>query len=98
MYGATFDSTKGFPGEGPISMKLTDKFFQCPTIMGKTWVKAVMNKKQATIIINQMKILRSTSKYKNKRDREEEIYNISIVDTKIRADSVSCISMDRINQ
>ena len=63
-------STKGFPGEGPISMTLTDKFFQCPTIMGQTWVKAVMNKTRATIIINQMKILRSTSKYKNARKKD----------------------------
>jgi hypothetical protein len=70
MYGDTFDSTKGFPGEGPISMKLTDKFFQCPTIMGEMWVKAVMNKKQANITINQMKILRSTSTYKNKRKKD----------------------------
>jgi hypothetical protein len=52
-------------------MKLTDKFFQCPTIMGKTWVKAVMNKKQANTTINQMKILRSTPKYKNKRKKTE---------------------------
>ena len=70
MSGDMFDSSKGFPGEGPISMTLTDKFFQCPTIMGQTWVKAVMNKTRATIIINQMKILRNTSKYKNARKKD----------------------------
>ena len=70
MSGDMFDSSKGFLGEGPISMTLTAKFFLCPTIMGKTWVKAVMNKTKATITINQMRILRSTSKFKNAKKKD----------------------------
>ena len=59
VYGNTFDSTKGYPGEGPNTMILTNRFFQCPTIMGKHMIKANMNKKKAERIIKQLRILQT---------------------------------------
>merc|ERR1711966_91373 len=69
VYGKIFDSTKRYPGEGPIKMKLTDKFFLCPTIMGKRWTKATMNKKKAETIIKQIQITQTNTK--NKKNENE---------------------------
>jgi hypothetical protein len=69
-YGKRFDSTKGYPGEGPV-MKLNAKFFQCPTIMGKRMVKVLMNKKKATNTIKQLQITQTA--INNQKDNGEQI-------------------------
>ena len=47
VYSKIFGSTKGVLGEGSTKMKLTDKFFQCPTIMGNQLIKAIMEEKKS---------------------------------------------------
>ena len=69
-YGKRFDSTKGYPGEGP-EMKLNAKLFQCPTIMGKRMVEVLMNKKKATNTIKQLQITQTA--INNQKDNGEQI-------------------------
>ena len=86
VYGNTFDSTKGYPGEGPNTMILTNRFFQCPTIMGKHMIKANMNKKKAERIIKQLRILQ-TNIYTNPNAKTNA--NINTNDMAITSTNIS---------
>ena len=52
VYGKIFDSTEGYPGEGPVTMKLFNKLSYCPTIMGRGVVNATMKRKIARQVIH----------------------------------------------
>ena len=51
-HGKIFDFTKGYPGEGPVTMKLFNKLSYCPTIMGRGVVNATMKRKIARQVIH----------------------------------------------
>merc|ERR1711966_89868 len=81
VYSKIFGSTKGVLGEGSIKMKLTDKFFQCPTIMGKQLIKAIMNKKKAETIIKQIQITQTNTKHQ--KNENEHMINSGVPNEQI---------------